>query len=64
MNTAYFHPINFIAPEPRDMFDANNKACDYLFHALCQSGLDRVHIEECRSFMSGNLHRGYPSESR
>jgi hypothetical protein len=32
------------------MFDANNKAVDYLFCALCQSEFDRVHTENlsCR----------------
>jgi hypothetical protein len=28
VNTAYVHPVNFLAPGPRDMFDANNKAVD------------------------------------
>jgi hypothetical protein len=42
--------MNFLTPESRDMFDANNKAVDYLFHALCQPEFDRVHIEHlaCR----------------
>jgi hypothetical protein len=50
MNTTYVHPVNFLAPGPRDMFDANNKAVDYLYHALCQSEFDRVQIEDlpCR----------------
>jgi hypothetical protein len=32
------------------MFDANNKAVDYLFHALCQPEFDQVHAEHlaCR----------------
>jgi hypothetical protein len=32
------------------MFDANNKADDYLFRALCQPEFDRVHTESlaCR----------------
>jgi hypothetical protein len=32
------------------MFDANNKAVDYLFLALCQLEFDRVHTENlaCR----------------
>jgi hypothetical protein len=25
VNTAYVHPMNFLAPGSRDMFDANNK---------------------------------------
>jgi hypothetical protein len=34
----------------RDMFDAINKAVDYLFHALCQSEFDQVQTEDlyCR----------------
>jgi hypothetical protein len=40
------HPINFLAPGLRDMHDANNKAVDYLFRALCQSEFDRVQTED------------------
>jgi hypothetical protein len=42
--------MNFLAPGSRDMFDANNKAADYLFRALCQPEFDRVHTEHlaCR----------------
>jgi hypothetical protein len=32
----YVQSMNFLAPGSRDMFDANNKAVDYLFRALCQ----------------------------
>jgi hypothetical protein len=35
MNTTYVHLINFLAPGSRDMFDANNKADDYLYYSLC-----------------------------
>jgi hypothetical protein len=42
VNTTYVHPVNFLAPGSRDMFDANNKAVDYLYHALCQSEFDWV----------------------
>jgi hypothetical protein len=50
VNTTYFHPINFLAPGSRDMHDANNKAVDYLFRALCQSEFDRVQTNDlaCR----------------
>jgi hypothetical protein len=37
--------MNFLAPASRDMFDANNKAVDYLFRALCQPEFDRVHTK-------------------
>jgi hypothetical protein len=50
VDTTYGHPMNFIAPGSRDMFDANNKVINYLFRALCQSEFDRVHTENlaCR----------------
>jgi hypothetical protein len=50
VGTGYVQPMNFLAPGSRDMFNANNKAVDYLFHALCQSKFDRVHSENlaCR----------------
>jgi hypothetical protein len=35
MDTGYVQPMNFLAPGSWDMFDANNKAVDYLFCALC-----------------------------
>jgi hypothetical protein len=50
VDTSYVQPMNFLAPGSRDMFDANNKTVDYLFHALCQPEFDRVHTESlaCR----------------
>jgi hypothetical protein len=50
VDNSYVQPTNFLAPGSRDMFDANNKAVDYLFRALCQSEFDRVHTESlaCR----------------
>jgi hypothetical protein len=50
MDTGYVQPMNFLAPGSRDMFDANNKAVDYLFRALCQPEFDRVLTEHlaCR----------------
>jgi hypothetical protein len=50
VDTGYVQPMNFLTPGSRDMFDANNKAVDYLFHALCQPEPDRVHMESlaCR----------------
>jgi hypothetical protein len=45
VDTGYVQPMNFLAPRPRDMFEANNKAVDYLFRALCQPEFDRVHTE-------------------
>ena len=61
MNTAYVHPMNFLAPGSRDLFDANNKAVDYLFRALCQSEFDQVQTEDlaCRIWLElKNAHAG------
>jgi hypothetical protein len=50
VDTGYVQPVNFLAPGSRDMFDANNKVFDYLFHALCQHEFDRVYTKSlaCR----------------
>jgi hypothetical protein len=50
VDNSYVQPMNFLALGSRDMFDANNKVVDYLFHALCQPEFDRVHMESlpCR----------------
>jgi hypothetical protein len=53
VETGYVQPMNFLAPGSRDMFDANNKAVDYLFRALCQPEFNRVHTEHlaCRIWL-------------
>jgi hypothetical protein len=50
LDTCYIQPMDFLNPGSRDRFDANNKAVDYLFRALCQPEFDRVHTEHlaCR----------------
>jgi hypothetical protein len=50
VDTGYVQLMNFLAPGSRDMFDANKKAVDYLFRALCQPEFDRVHTKNvaCR----------------
>jgi hypothetical protein len=50
VNTTYVHPVNFLAPGSRDMFDINNKVVDYLYRVVCQSKFDRVQTEDsaCR----------------
>jgi hypothetical protein len=50
VDNSYVRPMNFLAPGLRDMFNANNKVADYLFHALCQPEFDQVHTESlaCR----------------
>jgi hypothetical protein len=50
VDTSYVQPMNFLTAGSRDMFNANNKAVDYLFRALCQSEFDQVHTKNmaCR----------------
>jgi hypothetical protein len=50
VDTSNVQPMDFLTPGSRDRFDANNKAVDYLFRALCQPEFDRVHTEHlaCR----------------
>jgi hypothetical protein len=50
VDNSFVQPMNFLALGSRYMFDADNKAVDYLFHALCQPEFDRVHTESlaCR----------------
>jgi hypothetical protein len=49
VDNSYVQPTNFLAPGSRDMFEANNKAIDYLFCVSCQGGLGRhaliVHLQ-------------------
>jgi hypothetical protein len=61
VNTAYVHPLNFLALGSRDMFDANNKAVNYLYRSLCQSEFERDQTEElaCRIWEQlKNAHAG------
>jgi hypothetical protein len=50
VNTAYVHPMNFLALGSMDMFDNNNKAVNYLYHSLCESEFEQVRTEDlaCR----------------
>jgi hypothetical protein len=45
VDIGYVQLMNFLAPGSRDMFDANNKAVDYLFRAMFQPESDRVHTD-------------------
>jgi hypothetical protein len=61
VNTAYVHPLKFLALGSRDMFNANNKAADYLYRSLCKSNFKRVQIEDlaCRIWQRlKNAHAG------
>jgi hypothetical protein len=50
VDTDYVQLMKFVVSGSRDMFDANNKAVDYLFRARCQLEFDWVHTESlaCR----------------
>jgi hypothetical protein len=50
VDNSYVQLMNFLAPGSREMFNAKNKAVDYLFRAMCQPEFDRVHTESlaCR----------------
>jgi hypothetical protein len=37
VNTACVHLMNLLAPGLRNMFDANNKVVDYLYHSIAQA---------------------------
>jgi hypothetical protein len=61
VNTAYVHPMNFLAAGSRVMFDANNKAVDYLYRSLGESEFERVLTEDlaCRIWEQlRNAHAG------
>jgi hypothetical protein len=61
VNTAYVHPMNFLSPGSRDMFNANNKAIDYLYRSLCELEFERVRTEDlaCRIWEQlKNAHAG------
>jgi hypothetical protein len=61
VNTTYVHPLDFLAPRSRDMFYANNKAVDYLYHSLCEYKFERVRTEDvaCRIWEQlKNAHAG------
>jgi hypothetical protein len=50
VDTGYVQSMDFLALGSRDRFNANNKAVDYFFRALCQPEFDQVHTEHlaCR----------------
>jgi hypothetical protein len=61
VNIAYVHPLNFLSPGSRDMFDANNKVVDYLYRSLCEAEFERVRTEGlvCRIWEQlKNAHAG------
>jgi hypothetical protein len=54
VNIAYVHPMNFLSPGSRDIFDTNNKVVDYMYRSLRESEFERVRIEDlaCRIWSS------------
>jgi hypothetical protein len=61
VSIAYVHLLNFLAPGSRNMFDANNKSVNYLYHALCRSEFERVQTKDlaCRIWEQvKNSHAG------
>jgi formate dehydrogenase maturation protein FdhE len=46
VNTAYVHPMNFLAPGSMDIIDANNKVVDYLHRSLCELEFEWVRTED------------------
>jgi hypothetical protein len=61
VNTAYIHPLNFLAPGSRDMFNTNNKVVDYLYRSLGEFEFERVRTEDlaCRIWEQfKNAHAG------
>jgi hypothetical protein len=61
VNTPYVQLLKFLPPGSRDMFDANNKAVDYLYRSLCESEIERVRTEDltCRIWEQlKNAHAG------
>jgi hypothetical protein len=60
-NKAYVHPMNFLAIGLRGMFDANNKAVNYLYRSLCESEFERIRAKDlaCRIWEQlKNAHTG------
>jgi hypothetical protein len=61
VNTTYVHHVNFLAPESRDMFNANNNVVVYLYRSPCESEFERVRTEDlaCRIWKQlMNAHAG------
>jgi hypothetical protein len=64
VNTGYVHPMNFLAPGSRDMFDANNKAVNYLYRSLCESEFERVRIEDLACWIWEQLKNAHAGNAQ
>jgi hypothetical protein len=59
VDTGNVQLMNFLTLGLRDMFDANNKAVDYLFSAQCQPKFDLVHTESLACRISSVLKEAH-----
>jgi hypothetical protein len=64
VDNSYVQSMNFLAPGSRDVFDANNKAIDYLFRALCHPEFDRVHTESLASKIWSVLREAHVGDAQ
>ena len=46
IDTNYSIPESFLLPSSRDLFEANNKAVDFLYRAICEHEFHRVFGEK------------------
>jgi hypothetical protein len=56
--------MNFLAPGSRDMFDANNKAVNYLYRSLCESEFERVRIEDLACWIWEQLKNAHAGNAQ
>ena len=60
VDITYDIPANFLAPGSRDLFDANNKAVDFLYRALCEHEFNHVYGEKlaCKTWEKLSVAHG------
>jgi hypothetical protein len=56
--------MNFLAPGSRDMFDANNKAVNYLYCSLCEYEFERVQTEDLACRISEQLKNAHAENAQ
>jgi hypothetical protein len=64
VNTTCVHPMNFLAPGSRDMFDANNKEVNYLYRSLCESEFEWVRTEDLACWIWEQLKNAHAGNAR
>jgi hypothetical protein len=60
VNTTYVHLIDFLDLGSRDMFNANNKAVDYLYCSLCLLMLLSLTTKCAQTAMAPRMLVGIP----